>query len=79
MELNLTAAIHKLQEKGCMKLEKYLKENKIKKTEFAKKIGISYVTLSRIIHKKNYASRQTMIKIFEHTNKQVTWEDLYDR
>ena len=49
-------------------LKKYLKENNLKPTEFAKKAGISQGTIYKVLNKKSlFTSVQTCIKIYNVT------------
>jgi DNA-binding transcriptional regulator YdaS (Cro superfamily) len=59
-----------------MDLETYLKENKITKTAFAKKIGIHRSYLSNYIHKKMAFGKFLSEKIVIETNGEVSYASL---
>lgn len=59
-----------------MKLKKYLDNNKITITDFAKKIGIHRNNLSRIINGNHFPSRTVAYKIEKLTSGEVTAESL---
>ena len=58
-----------------MKLDEYLKANKISNRDFAKKIGVHEFSIPRYRREKSIPSLQTLVKIREATSGQVDAED----
>jgi len=58
-------------------LKMYLFINQIKQVDFAKKLGISKVYLSRILKYENFPSQKIAMKIIELTNEKITMNDLF--
>jgi len=62
-----------------MDLSQYLEDKDISQRQFAMKIGITAVTLNRIIKKINIPKLETALKIEKETYGKVTCEDLLGR
>ena len=60
-----------------MDLKDYIEEKCITKAKFARKIGINYTALHRILSKECYPSVSTAQRIVKLTNGEVTFEDLF--
>lgn len=60
-----------------MDLEKYLKKYAITKTGFARRIGVTYITMNNITSRKAYPSAKVAQRIVKLTNGEVTFEDLF--
>lgn len=58
-----------------MKLNEYLKTNKISNREFAKMIGVHEFSIPRYRKGRSIPSLSTLVKIREATNGQVDAED----
>ena len=58
-----------------MKLKKYIKFKKTSNLDFAKKISVSPVSLSRYISGDRFPEKQILIKIFKETEGLVTPND----
>jgi DNA-binding transcriptional regulator YdaS (Cro superfamily) len=59
-----------------MKLQDYLEKNDIPFSDFAKRVGIAYPSLWRILNKKRNPSKKLCEKIEAVTGNQVTRHDL---
>lgn len=60
-----------------MKLEEFIKKNKISKTDFAKQVGIAFFTLDRYF-KGRIPSPDIMVQIVKATKGVVQPNDFYD-
>lgn len=60
-----------------MKLSDYLKKQGIKKTEFSRRVKVSYQTVARWCNGTRKPDSFFMSKIAEYTNYQVTANDFY--
>jgi DNA-binding XRE family transcriptional regulator len=58
-----------------MKLKKYLALNGMKKNFFAKKVGITPVTLNNILNEEYLPNLKTAIAIEDYTKKEVSIRD----
>lgn len=61
-----------------MKLLDYLKKNKMTQRNLAKKVGVSEVLINYVVHKKQNPSATLIKRIEKATNKEVTFDDLFD-
>lgn len=59
-----------------MQLAEYLEHIKISQRKFALKVGLSPITMNRILLKKQVPNLETALKIEEETYGQVTCRDL---
>ena len=62
-----------------MKLKEYLKENKIKKEDFANSIGASYGSVIKWTSGGRFPRPQTLQKIHDITNGKVTAYDFIEQ
>lgn len=62
-----------------MQLRKYLEDNGLTITQFAKHIGLSRNGLNYIINDRRQPSAQTLIEIYKATEGQVTPNDVLAR
>ena len=60
-----------------MKLRDYLVQNGITNVAFAKRIGVSPVTVCRWLYQKHLPDRASLKLIREATNDEVSADDLY--
>lgn len=61
-----------------MKLETYLSDRKIKHSDFAEKLGVSQVTVTRYVNGNRTPSLSMALKIEELTKRKVRVSDWYD-
>ena len=61
-----------------MKLQDYLKQNKIYVNAFAKQLGVNRSAMYHWFRKRGYPSASIAKKIIFMTNKAVTYEDLFE-
>ena len=61
---------------GVMKLKEYLIKNKINQQDFAKRLGIHYMHVNRIVNGRSFPSRKLALKIESLTDKNVSVMEL---
>lgn len=59
-----------------MYLKDYLYRKKITHEDFAKALGVSYVTLWRVMEGRNHPSYPLLMKIYKITNKRVGLDEI---
>lgn len=61
-----------------MKLEMYLSDKNIKHSDFAEKLGVSQVTVTRYVNGKRTPSLSMALRIEDLTKKKVRVSDWYE-